>query len=117
MVDHCGFSLKNFDTCSKRVRLKYPGGDPENGPARPYCSEGHSTCYNCGKWFPAITPIPAWTDEETGQKFPESSSESDWCQECEVESRKVNCGCGQEGTHTHSGWACCGSEICCELNE
>lgn len=105
--DPCGL-------CGGPTRIRYPGGEPDNGPARPYCDHGHSTCYRCAGWFQAIVPTGGFTDEETGLEIPPSSYESDWCEPCEEEHRKDYCGCGSDKTHTHYGYACCGSKICCE---
>ena len=41
--------------CGSPMRLRYPGNDPENGPARPVCSKGHMICNECGK---LIEPSP-----------------------------------------------------------
>jgi len=43
----------DFPTCTNQARNRYPGNDPENGPARAYCPAGHSTCYGCRAWFQA----------------------------------------------------------------
>ena len=113
----CGFVLENGDYCQARTRMKYPGNDPENGAAREYCPSGHSTCYKCGEWFQAIEPIEGWTDEETGQVIPPSSTEGDWCTPCAEQRMKDFCGCGSVPTHHHYGCGCCGSEICCVAEE
>jgi hypothetical protein len=36
--------------CGLPLRTQYPGLDPENGPARPFCPEGHSQCIDCEGW-------------------------------------------------------------------
>lgn len=121
-MHRCGFSLENFDYCMQRTRMKYPGNDPENGPAREYCPDGHSTCYLCGKWFQAIVKTEAWTDEETGIVIPAGSHESDWCEPCTKEHMKHYCSCGSDKVHTHTitddegelSWACCGGMMCCD---
>lgn len=66
-----------YRECGLRTtRPRYPGNDPENGPARSYCPKGHSTCYRCGEWFHA-----AWDDHE-----------ADCCDDCEM----LACtGCGE----------------------
>lgn len=82
----CGFQLEIEEGvpghCYQRTKLKYPGNDPENGPAREYCPDGHSTCYVCGNWFQAIVPTEGFTDEETGIVVNPSSYEAEWCPSC-----------------------------------
>lgn len=56
-----------FPGCSLPTRIAYPGNEPENGSARPYCADGHSRCYGCGAAFLAI----------------ERCCERDACDECE----------------------------------
>jgi hypothetical protein len=109
--------------CAKPTRTMYPGNDPENGPARPYCADGHSTCYNCGRWFACVRKTEGFTDDETGVVVPAGSVESDWCQSCEDVHALTHCGCGWEGTHRHVvegpepgeelSWQCCGDLMCC----
>lgn len=113
--------------CNQRTRIRYPCDEPENGPAREYCPDGHSTCYHCGKWFQAITKTEDWVDEETGLKINGGLHESDWCTACEEEHRKTHCSCGvsiddvplhkhtvrDEGGDEYS-WLCCGGIMCCE---
>lgn len=36
--------------CGKPVALRYPGNDPEMGPARFECKAGHVPCQECGAW-------------------------------------------------------------------
>jgi hypothetical protein len=87
-MQRCGFSLPNFDYCQQRTRMKYPGNDPENGPAREYCKDGHSTCYQCGKFFQAIEQVPEYEtyydDSAPNSKvtIPATSVEHDWCSAC-----------------------------------
>lgn len=117
-----GASVQEY--CNQRTRMRYPGNDPENGPAREYCPDGHSTCYSCGKWFQAIVKTESWIDPDTGQIIPQGSYESDWCEPCEEEHRKHYCACGSEKKHTHTvtgpepgdefSWSCCGGMMCCE---
>lgn len=122
----CGFEMEidgRQGHCYQRTRMKYPGNDPENGPAREYCPSGHSTCYVCGKWFQAINKTQGFTDEETGIVVPDGSYEADWCSACEVEHRLNFCSCGSEKKHMHTtimpddgdelSWACCGGVMCC----
>lgn len=119
----CGFVLENGDHCYQRTKVRYPGNDPENGPAREYCEDGHSTCYVCAKWFQAIVKFEAWTDEETLIHVPASTHEADWCSGCEQTHLENYCTCGQDKKHTHTvvlpddgdelSWACCGSMMCC----
>lgn len=99
--------------CKEPTRLKYPGNDPENGPARPYCKNGHSTCYRCAGFFQAIVQVEGWTDEEFGV-FPPSTHESDLCTSCDEEHRKDHCSCGSDAHHWHEGYGCCGSSFCCQ---
>lgn len=104
--------------CGAETRVRYPGNDPENGPARPYCPEGHGTCYRCGGWFQAITRTEAWTDPETGLEVPAGTVESDWCRRCEEEHGRTHCGCGSDLSHRHGEYACCGGSMCCtDANE
>ena len=103
--------------CHGPVRCRYPGNDPENGPARPYCTLGHSTCYRCGAWFEAIEVTGASFDPEIGH-LPAAEFESDWCHDCAEAHRREFCGCGTGPTHHHD-WgegpaACCGGSMCCE---
>jgi hypothetical protein len=82
-MHRCGFLSEDDDYCYRRTVLRYPGGSPENGPARECCPLGHATCYSCGAWFQALTRTEAWTDEETGIEIPESIHESEWCPGCD----------------------------------
>jgi len=43
------------------MHLRYPGNDPENGPARWQCADGHLHCDICGKTF----PVEKMYDDET----------------------------------------------------
>lgn len=38
-----------YEGCGLPMKLHYPGGDPENGPACWQCDEGHSLCEGCKK--------------------------------------------------------------------
>lgn len=109
-----------FPECGKLVRILYPGNDPENGPARPYCADGHSTCYRCGEWFQAKVTQPATVvryDEDVRDdepiEIPESVHESDLCASCAREQAIRFCSCGSDPKHRHDVWACCGSSMCC----
>ena len=105
--------------CGGRAAARYPGDDPENGPARPYCSEGHAPCYRCGTQFLAIERVGPLSDPDGFGDIPASTFENEWCPACVREHRTVFCGCGMEGTHVHhtedsdSEWACCGGSMCC----
>lgn len=116
----CGFVLENGDHCYQRTRMKYPGNDPENGPARECCPAGHSTCYRCGKWFQAIVKYEARTeyydddDPSSAVEIPAGSSESEICSACEDEVDAIYCACGSDGIHKHDESQCCGGSMCCE---
>jgi hypothetical protein len=124
-MNRCGFVIDGgipgascFEYCNQRTRMRYPGNDPENGPAREYCPDGHATCDRCGKWFKVITPIEGFTDEETGIVVAPSSTEASWCDPCVEEHEKDHCGCGSEaGTHSKCGQVCCGGDMCCPRAE
>ena len=32
--------------CGEKLQRRYPGGDPENGPAQPLCSKGHDSIWD-----------------------------------------------------------------------
>lgn len=128
----CGFHTDGQeDFCLQRTRMRYPGNDPEIGPAREYCPDGHSTCYSCGEWFQAIVKTEDWVDEETGQMVKGGECESDWCSKCEEEHNASHCSCGvsieDRPLHRHvvtdpdSGdeysWLCCGGTMCCEKGQ
>lgn len=77
--------------CGKEAVIRYPGNDPENGPARPYCPDGHSECEGCREWFTAIVTVPAFTarydedDPKSEVTVPESTHESSLCRKCEAQ--------------------------------
>lgn len=54
--------------CGEQMRMKYPGNDPEDGPARWECSKGHVECDGCGK--------------ATDQYKVTSDGTNDYCREC-----------------------------------
>ena len=80
----------NCRICGGATKIRYPGNDPENGPAREYCNEGHAPCYSCGRLFKAIKQYPASTqryvedDPESEVVIKAFSTESDWCKICEA---------------------------------
>lgn len=75
-----------FESCGQPTRIRYPGNDPENGSARPYCANGHSTCECCGAWFQAITTTPEFLakhdESDPGQVVPAGEHESSACSSC-----------------------------------
>lgn len=77
--------------CQAPTKMLYPGLDPENGPARPYCAQGHSICYCCSKVFLAIELVPEqkflMVDDDPTSVITISASriEHDCCPVCEDE--------------------------------
>lgn len=68
-------SACGFPGCTHATRRAYPGGDPENGPARAYCAAGHAQCYQCGNWFAAV----------------DENAESYECEACEAHNATLPC--------------------------
>lgn len=68
--------------CGEPTRMRYPGDDPENGPARPQCRHGHMLCEGgCGVWVGAHdTVCSACAECRTCRDVPRPSSEG--CPEC-----------------------------------
>ncbi len=38
----------NAEICGNKMRMRYAGNDPENGPAHLMCADDHSLCEGCG---------------------------------------------------------------------
>lgn len=69
-----------FPGCESVARLRYPAGDPENGPARLECRTGHVPCASCTA---AWVLQPEYLCEECrGDGFEESSVRE--CVECDM---------------------------------